>query len=562
MRNLNTSTRRSLGVLTISAAAMLALPFAAHADEREDLEKLRATVLMLVETLVNSGLLPREQVDAMMKEAQSRANTRLAQLPPPATTTDGKKVVRVPYIPESVKTQMRDEIKTEVLAETKAAQQVAFASDSRLRFEGDLRVRDEITRGNPSNTTTETIQGKRSTGLTRAPDAAQDPASGLQYNPFNTQEDASRMRIRARLAAVADVTDNLQAVIGIATGGTSGPTSTNVALGQGADKSGSYFNRYNVTLDRAALQYKSDTGVSVLAGRFRNPFMKTELVWAEDLNMDGVAASMAPAFTPDLSGFGTIGWFPLSANRPDLSTGKSLFAVQGGVDWQIGVKDNHLKLAAALYKYQGIEGVREQGTGNDSPNRWEYGANYRQRGNTLFALTDSTNSSVSNPTWGLASSFNQLDLNAQLDLAQFDPLHVRLNTNFVKNIGFDRTEIRARLGTITPFSDGRDYGYLLRAQLGSPALDKFGDWNVSLAYRFLGSDAVLDAFTDSDFGLGGTNTKGFIIGGGYGLAKNTSLRLKLMSATLIDSMVPTTSGTSYKTKLSSDVLHVDLVTRF
>ena len=561
MRNQNTANCHLLEALNLCFALMLALPFAAQADEREDLEKLRATVLGLVETLVGNGIMPREQVDSMMKEAQTRANNRLANAPQPAVTTDGKRVVRVPYIPESVKTQMRDEIKTEVLAETKAAQQAAFASQSRLRFEGDLRVRDEIVRGNSSNTTTEVIQSKRSIGLTRAPDAAQDPASGLQFNPYNTQENSNRMRVRARLTAVAEVAENFQAEIGIATGGTSGPTSTNVSLGQGADKSGSYFNRYNVTLDRAAVHYKSNSGVSVVAGRFKNPFMKTDLVWAEDLRMDGVAASVAPAITPELSSFATIGWFPLSANRPDVSTSKSLMGVQGGIDWQIGVKENRLKLAAALYNFNGIEGIRESGTTNDSPNRWEYGPNYRQRGNTLFALTDNKNSSVSNPTWGLASSFNELDLNAQLNLVQFDPIHVQLNANFVKNIGFDRSEIKARLGSITPFSDGKDYGYLLRGQLGSPKFDNLGDWNVALAYRYLGSDAVVDAFTDSDFGLGGTNTKGFIFSGGYGLAKNTTLRMKLMSATLIDSLVPESTN-NFKTKLSTDVVHVDLITSF
>jgi hypothetical protein len=139
---------------------------------------------------------------------------------------------------------------------------------------------------------------------------------------------------------------------------------------------------------------------------------------------------------------------------------------------------------------------------------------------------------------------------------------VQLNANFVKNIGFDRSKINARLGSITPFTDGKDYGYLLRAQLGSPKFNNLGDWSISLGYRYLGSDAVLDAFTDSDFGLGGTNTKGFILAGGYGLAKNTTLRLKLMSATLIDSIAPTTASSSYKTKLSSDVIHVDMVTSF
>jgi hypothetical protein len=295
--------------------------------------------------------------------------------------------------------------------------------------------------------------------------------------------------------------------------------------------------------------------------------MKTDLVWAEDLNMDGVAASMSSAISPTLSNFSTVGWFPLSTNKPNTSYGKSLFAAQTGVDWQFGVRDDRLKLAGAIYYYDGIEAGKETDAGAwDYLSGNEYGSNYRQRGNTLVLLNRSSTQETNEAgktfpyTWGLASRFRELDLNAQLDLSKFDPLHLRLNANFVKNLGFDRTEIFSRTG-YSP-TDGKDYGFMLRAQVGATSLKQLGDWNVSAAYRYLGSDAVLDAFTDSDFGLGGTNTKGFVLGGGYGLAKNTTLRVKLMSATLIDSLVPSTASGSTSTKFSSDVLHVDLVTRF
>ena len=576
MKKTNTSPRQTLGVLSICAAALLMMPVFSYAQEREDLEKLRATVLALVETLVKNGLLSSEQADAMMKDAQNRANTRLTQLPPPATNADGKKVVRVPYIPESVKTQMLEEIKaevlaqtkTEVIAETKLAQSSLWGSGSALHFEGDLRLREEMVRLDNANTgsiATNVSTPMQSRGLTRVPDATIQ--SGDNASTFNPQENYDRQRIRARLSVLADVAENLQAVVGVATGGASGPTSTNVTLGQGADKTGSYFNRYSVSLDRAFMKYRTDLGVSVLAGRFNNPFMKTDLVWADDLNMDGVAASMSSAISPTLSNFTTVGWFPLSTNKPNTSYGKSLFAAQTGVDWQFGVRDDRLKLAGAIYYYDGIEAGKETDAGAwDYLSGYEYGSNYRQRGNTLVLLNRSTTQEGNEAgktfpyTWGLASRFQELDLNAQLDLSQFDPLHLRLNANFVKNLGFNRTEIFNRTGYLP--TDGKDYGLQLRAQVGATTLKQLGDWNVSAAYRYLGSDAVLDAFTDSDFGLGGTNTKGFVLGGGYGLAKNTALRVKLMSATLIDSLVPSTASGSTNTKFSSDVLHVDLVTRF
>ena len=84
-----------------------------------------------------------------------------------------------------------------------------------------------------------------------------------------------------------------------------------------------------------------------------------------------------------------------------------------------------------------------------------------------------------------------------------------------------------------------------------------------MSYRWLGSDAVLDAFTNSDFGLGGTNNKGFILGFNYGIAKNTWITTRWMSSDLIDSMAPALPGsTTAATKLAVDLLQIDLNARF
>jgi hypothetical protein len=55
-------------------------------------------------------------------------------------------------------------------------------------------------------------------------------------------------------------------------------------------------------------------------------------------------------------------------------------------------------------------------------------------------------------------------------------------------------------------------------------------WNVSVGYKYLEPDAVPDAFTDSDFHLGGTNARGFIVGGSLGLFNNTWLTARWLSA--------------------------------
>ena len=48
-------------------------------------------------------------------------------------------------------------------------------------------------------------------------------------------------------------------------------------------------------------------------------------------------------------------------------------------------------------------------------------------------------------------------------------------------------------------------------------------WAFRYEYRNVERDAVIGAFTDSDFGGGGTNSRGHILGAEYMLLKNTRL---------------------------------------
>ena len=58
----------------------------------------------------------------------------------------------------------------------------------------------------------------------------------------------------------------------------------------------------------------------------------------------------------------------------------------------------------------------------------------------------------------------------------------------------------------------------------------FADWNCSLFYKRVEADAVLDAFTDSDFHGGGTDAKGWILGAQFGLYKNVWFSAKWRTA--------------------------------
>lgn len=555
MKHVKRTKRRSAALL---AAILAGTPLLAQAEERDDLEKLRATMLSLIDTLVKNRVISRSKADEMMREAETQAAARLAQAPAPEIGADGKKIVRVPYVPDAVKVQMREEIKSEVLAETRS-ERGAVQPDSwltRIQFDGDLRLRAEAAWLDNGNTPAANVaNAARTAMLTRAPDISGNTSSGNSsplYN-FNTQGNWERTRVRARLGMTANVADTVTAGIALATGNTTGPTSTNQTMGQG-------FNKYSVVVDRAFIKYEPASWLSVTGGRMRNPYFSTDLVWADDLNFEGVAIAFKQPLEPSVSVFATAGWFPLSFDMPLQTTGRSLYALQGGLDWQLGEKNSGIKVAAALYDYIGVAGIAQSTAAYQfSPNYLasEYSSSYRQRGNTLFRINAPNSGATpdSNTNWGLASGFRELNLTAAVDLGLFEPAHVVFTGDLVKNLAFDRTAMQQRTGLA--IADGKSLGFMGRMQVGAPKIAKLGDWNVSLAYRYLGSDAVLDAFTNSDFGLGGANSKGTILGGNLGIAKNTWLSARWMSSNLIDSLVPGTS-----TKFSVDLFQFDVHAKF
>jgi hypothetical protein len=80
---------------------------------------------------------------------------------------------------------------------------------------------------------------------------------------------------------------------------------------------------------------------------------------------------------------------------------------------------------------------------------------------------------------------------------------------------------------------GGPYGFTGRVTLGSPVQGAQLSWSAGLEYRYLQSDAVVDAFTDPDFGLGGTNLKGYIVTGSLGIVDRVAFSLMWTSASAI-----------------------------
>lgn len=547
--NLKPLHKAMAGVLV----SMLVAGTPAQADDRESLEALRETTLNLIDALVEQGIFSREKADAVIKAAQAKAARSAAKQAPKAGAP-----VRVQYVPETVKNEIREQLKQEVLAQAKnerwAEPNAVPSWLDRIKWEGDMRVRYQTEAFDKSNT--EPLDyivaaiGSNPTGKEVTRSAGFLTASNTAPTG-NTRDDRERFRLRARLGVLARVSDDWSAGVRLATGNTTDRVSTNQTMGQD-------FNKYQLLVDRAYIKYEPAEWLSISGGRIANPWFSTDLVWDEDINFEGFAATFKPSFADgDFRPFVTVGVFPLREEGPPTRNNRWVNGAQVGAKWQF-MPNSRLTVGAALYDYDNLEGRVEDDNkfllGNAAYGQYEYGSGLRQKGNTLFrtnAISDNTSASV----WGLASKFRPVNLTASLDLAHFDPVHVVLTTDYVKNIAFDRGEIERR--TQIRLADGKNYGYMYKLTVGMPKLEKRHDWQASFAYRYLGSDATVDAFTDSDFGLGGTNLKGYQLGMTYGVDQNAWLSLRWMSAESIESFSLNPSH-----RFAVDLLQADVNVRF
>ncbi|HED14068.1 MAG TPA: hypothetical protein ENI62_10530 [Gammaproteobacteria bacterium] len=535
------------------------------ADEKEELLKLKNTTLNLIEALVTEGILSRERANALIAEAERSAADEVKQQEHKEAEGD-RNVVRVPYVPEFVRQEIKDEVKAELRQEvvedvmSQAKNERWGVPDAlpdwirRFKFSGDIRLRTEADiydSGNPDF-------GTAFVNYNQVNDNG-----GFSGSFLNTDKNRYRQRMRVRLGVKARVSNDLAAAIRLASGSFRNPVSTNDTLGND-------FSSYKVVLDRAYLKYvDSNTDgypwMTLTGGRIPNPWFSTNLVWDKDLNFDGAAATfkynMAGSdslFTlddRDRTLFLTVGAFSL--DEVELSSrDKWLFAGQIGTDIKFD-NQSRLRLGLAYYDYNNITGKLSS---LSQPNRFDFTApGFAQKGNSMFVISNNP----ANPfeRFGLVSNYDLINLTAEYDLARFSPIHVILTGDYVKNIGYDAGDIRNRLDGAGMFvnstfftgdpGDQETVGYMAKLTLGWPDVRLRRSWQMFMAYKHLERDAVLDAFTDSDFHLGGTNAEGWIIGGSYGLMDDTYLKVRYLSA---DEIVGPPLGI--------DVVQIDLGARF
>ena len=537
----------------------------------------------LINRLVEKQILTREEADEMIKQAQAdavavaqnaAAQADIAALPPAPGPDD----MRVTYIPEVVKNNMRDQIKQELMATAREEKWAAKSGPdwtSKFRPFGDIRTRYEGTYFGEGNDASGAFPNFNAINSSATP----FDTSGTQFSPqHNVDQDRERTRLRIRLGTDIMLGDGFNGGIRLATGESNSPTSPNQSLGA----SGGNFSKYAIWLDRAFLSYDAGPGdgqeLLFLLGRFDNPFFATDMQWDDDLGFDGLALRGKVKLSDCATTFFTAGYFPVyntdfnfASNQPSKfeSTDKWLTGAQVGIDWKIA-DDLTAKFGIAYYDFNNISGELSDPftplTANDAGSTDTTRPGFAQRGNTYMALRDIVPTAANNfgttnqyQYYGLASEFRNLTLTGRLDYDHYESVRLSLLGEFTKNIAFDSAAINknavnnrgANAGNKPGAFAGGDTAWNLAFQIGKPAMEKLGDWQAGFGYHYVESDAVVDGFTDSDFGGGGTNLQGFTLGGFMALSPAVRLGLKWMSSDEV-------AGPP----LSSDTLQIDLNAKF
>jgi hypothetical protein len=570
--------------------------------------------LNLINRLVQRGILTKEDAGDLIRQAKEDAQrasqqSQVAQqaasqaasaqqmaLEAAAPPTSDE-AISVSYVPEIVKSEMRDEIKRDVMA---AAQSEGWAQpnvpewvkkfrpfmDFRFRYQG-INFPD----GNSENPLDTLNFNAINTGQPfNISQANGNQAPPIGYPTYDTSQNRQQMRIRFRFGADMNLGDNFTGGFRLGTGQNGSPVSENQTLGASqngqAGTAGGNFSSYAIWLDRAFLKYElgddPDRMAAITFGRFDNPFFTpTTIMWANDIAFDGIAAQARYKVFKGMTPFASAGIFPIfntdlnfpAQQQPKVSSyDKYLYAAQTGIDWKI-TKDLHYKGSVGYYNFQNVQGqVSAPQVAYDQNTQFSTDSSrptFAQKGNTYMALRDipavpENNYGTINQFqyFGLATPFQVLSANARLEYRHWEPFVVSLSGEWDQNLAWNAENIansgpsQLKGNINNPGSNGTGYGggnnaWIVQTKIGSGALQKRWDWDFGVAYRYVESDAVIDGFCDSDFGGGGTNLKGFSVGGNLALSKSVFIGMRWLSATGI-------AGPQYK----SDIIQLDINSRF
>jgi hypothetical protein len=293
------------------------------------------------------------------------------------------------------------------------------------------------------------------------------------------------------------IDEQLAATLRLATGNPSDPVSNNQTM------DGS-FSKKPFAVDLAYFSYHFLPELKVVGGKVNNPFKsagKNELLFDGDLTPEGLYLSHDLNLRPFVINT-TVANFQVEEN----ATGKDsrLEAVQinlmhlySRVHWTFGLG------------YFGFTNAKDQPTFVDSADSF---------GNSATVTTNSDGEVV-------ATAYDD-DFKLQqvyFTLRFMMSIPISIHTEYIKNLAVDEDNTGNHIALV--FGEAKEEG----------------TFHIGLANRIVEKDAVVGAFSDSNFGGGDTDAKGLEFFAKYALKKG-----RLFSVSAFNNTIPIEGGLSYK----------------
>ncbi len=313
----------------------------------------------------------------------------------------------------------------------------------------------------------------------------------VQYVDRNRNRD----RVRARLNATYRVNDSVTGVIGIATGGPD-PRSSNQTL---TDQN----SRKDFELDLAYVTWAPGAAWRVHAGKQRYPWQRSgSLFFDGDVNPEGIAVNYSKGNFFAGVFYDWLSERALSFSNPTTGTNTDTVMFGAQVGYRIPISDSvRLTLAGTYFDVDGVQGFNPFFGGSSFGNTTTTaGCNRALAANVACSLSD----------FDIAQVFGDLT-------ATVGGRPLRFFADYAKNL---EAEVNPVAGEKldTALAAGVSYG-----AAGSAA----GTWEFGVLWQKVEKDALFGQLVDSDFGDGNTDSSGFVLRGGYTVARNWTINATL-----------------------------------
>jgi hypothetical protein len=341
---------------------------------------------------------------------------------------------------------------------------------------------------------------------------------GFYHQPHVAGQDVTarnRERVRARLGVRVAFSDELSATIRGASGNINDPISTNETL------SGN-FTRKNFNLDWAYLTFTPGTSfalrpgvVSVNAGKFPNPIFRVgEMVFDDDISAEGLSETFQLLGKP-MGPLDQVKVHALQWTFAEIANKQDGWMFGGQIDPSMHFGNVQVEAGLGEYWWLNSDLIAQALSKNTTAFTAAGAPVANGNQNTTLANTNLLNTvTIQPPTvrggkkpaaftaiTGYQSGFNQSNFTLAAtvpNLVLSQPL--RLWVDYVYNWLAVNDDAHGVQGGM---------------RLGQTKVK--GDWAATAFYEYLQQEAAISAFTYSDFGPGGTNQMGPVVGFEYQL---------------------------------------------